>query len=225
MKPEVGGLSQRDQCRQLVRFIGVHGAVSVEQTMAGLGLSRPTAYRRVAWCIDAGLLQRLQILREGPSLLRATRRGLRFAGQSFPVALVPPGSVDHWLRCTETALQLAEEFGADRILSERELRQVEQGEERPTFSAQLGEYPNGVPRLHRPDLAIVGDGLPIVVEVELSRKAPKRLQAIIKGWRRAHWVSEVRYYCEPGRARAGVERAIEHTRADERVRVFEVFSP
>jgi hypothetical protein len=105
--------------RELVRFVGVHGAVAIEHVMAALGVGRTAAYRRVAVCIEGGLLERLGLLREEPSLLRATRAGLRYAGLGFGPAVVSPGSVDHWLRCATTALKLGDEFGAKRVLSAR----------------------------------------------------------------------------------------------------------
>ena len=208
--------------RELVRFVGVHGAVAMEHLMAALGIGRTAAYRRVAALIKAGLLERLCLLRGEPSLLRATRAGLRYAGLGFGVAVISPGSVDHWLRCVSMALLLGEEFGVERILSERELRLIERIEERAVFSAKVGELPSGAPSLHRPDLAIVGGEGPVAVEVELTPKAPRRLEGLIRAWRRASWVSEVRYYCEPGATRRGVERAVRKAHAEERIRVLEV---
>ncbi len=118
--------------------------------MAAMGVGRTASYRRVAACIERGLLDRLDLLRGEPSLLRATRDGLRYAGLGLPVAAVSPGSVDHWLRCASTSLRLSREFAPERILTERELRLVEQIEARPIASAQVGEMPDGRPRLHRP---------------------------------------------------------------------------
>jgi hypothetical protein len=97
--------------------------------MATMGVGRTAAYRRVGACVERGLLGRLGLLRGKPSLLRATRAGLRYAGLGLGVAVISPGSVEHWLRCASTSLLLAEEFGADRILTERELRLLERTEE------------------------------------------------------------------------------------------------
>ena len=194
----------------------------MEHVMAAFGIGRTAAYRRVALCVEAGLVERLDLLRDQPRVLRATSAGLRYAGLSLGVASISPGSASHWLRCASTALALREEFSAEAILSERELRLVERVEDRPIFSARTGELRSGAPRLHRPDLAIIAGELPIAVEVELTPKAPRRLEAIVKAWRRAHWVSEVRYYCAPGATRLAVERAVRKLHAEERVRVFPV---
>jgi hypothetical protein len=95
-----GGSMTRD--RELVRFVGRHGAVAMDHVMARMGVGRTAAYRRVGACMERGLLDRLDLLRGEPSLLRATRGGLRYAGLGLPVAAVSPGSVDHWLRCAST---------------------------------------------------------------------------------------------------------------------------
>ena len=210
--------------RELVRFVGRHGAVAIEHVMAAMGVGRTAAYRRVAACVERGLLERLDLLRAEPSLLRATREGLRYAGLGMSVAVVSPGSVGHWLRCASTALLLGEEFGPERILTERELRLHERIEGRPIASAKVGELPGGAPRLHRPDLAVLTDERPIAVEVELTPKAPHRLEQLIRAWRRASWIAEVRYLCAPGATRRAVERAVEKTRAEGRVRIEEVVS-
>ena len=212
----------RGRDRQLVGFIGRHGVVCIEHVMSALGVRRAQAYRRVAACIQRGLLERLDLLSDEPSLLRATRDGLRYAGLGLPLAMVSPGGVDHRLRCATTAQLLGERFGHDHILTERELLLAEQIEERLIASAKVGERPNGAPRLHCPDLVILTEDRPIAIEVELTPKAPYRLKAIIRGWRRANWVAEVHYHCAPGPTRRAVERAVAKMRAEERVRVMGV---
>ncbi len=222
--PRAGNNARPSRDRDLLRYIGRHGAVSIEHVMAALGVGRTAAYRRVAACVERGLLERLELLRFEPSLLRATAAGLRYAGLGFGAPVVSPGSVEHWLRCASVALWLGEEFGPNRILTERELRLAERIEGRPIASAKVGELPNGAPRLHRPDLAVLGSERPIAIEVELTPKAPQRLEQLIRAWRRASWVAEVRYLCAPGQTRRAVERAVQKTRASGRVRIEEVIS-
>jgi hypothetical protein len=60
---------------ELVSFIGRHGVVAIEHVMARLGVREAAAYRRVAACIERGLLERIELLRREPSLIRATRAG------------------------------------------------------------------------------------------------------------------------------------------------------
>jgi hypothetical protein len=285
--------------RRLVSYVGRHGAVSIAHVMATADLCQAAAYRRVAALIDAGLLERLDLLRGEPALIRATRSGLRYAGLGMAPAVVSPGSVDHWLRCATVALDLEALHGAHRILTARELICAERHEGRPIASAKLGELPNGAPRLHRPDLVVLPPGHPLVrlhndggvqqslapdgnqtrgtgeddgvfsarlgqrpadelrgtsptahartrnrgrditsdearapggaedmrvicVEVELTPKSPKRLREIIRGWRRASWIDEVHYLCEPGQTRRAVERAVEKLHAGDRIIIGQV---
>ena len=133
--------SARNRDSELVRFIGRHGAVAIEHVMASMGVGRTAAYRRVGVCVEAGLLERLDLIRGEPSLLRATKDGLRYAGLGLPLAVVSPGSLEHHLRCASTALWLGERHGHDRILTERELVLAERIEGRPIASAKLGELP------------------------------------------------------------------------------------
>jgi hypothetical protein len=208
--------------RRLVGFVGRHGVVAIGHVMAALGVGQAAAYRRVAACIERGLLQRLELLRAEPSLICPTAAGLRYAGLGLPVPTVTPGAVDHWFRCATTARLLGQEFGDDNVLTERELRLAERLEDRPIASARLGLLPSGHPRLHRPDLvAFAGSGV-IAIEVELTPKAPRRLLSIIRAWRGADHVAEVRYYCAPGPTRRAVEAAVAKTYAADRVRILEV---
>jgi len=219
---EVVPWRSRDQ--ELVRFVGRHGLVAMRHVMAALGVGRTAAYRRVAACIEAGLLERLDLLRSEPGLIRATRDGLRFAGLSFPVAAVSPGAVDHLLRCATAAQLAGKKFGDDSVLTERELRLAEQIEGRRIASAEVDESRAGRPRLHRPDLAVLTDSGTIAIEVELTPKAPARLQQLIRAWRRATVgsdLTEVHYLCAPGQTRRAVERAVENVRAEDQILIGE----
>jgi hypothetical protein len=140
---------------ELLRFVARCGVVSIDHVRAFLGVGRTAAYRRVAYLLEAGLLQRFGLLRDEPSLLCATRVGLRRSGTGLSPVVVSPGSVEHWLRCTSTALLLAERHGHQRVLTEREIALWERVEERPLASARVGVTPDGRRRLHRPDLAIL----------------------------------------------------------------------
>lgn len=207
---------------EIVRWVGRLGAVTLSQLRLRFGLGRTVGYRRVAACVDGGLLERVDLLRWQPSLIRATRRGLRLTGLPFSVAQVPPELVGHWTACGWVALALEREFGSEALRSEREIRVAERWHAQPLASAKLGENPDGSDRLHRPDLAVILEGRMIGIEVELTPKAPKRLEAIVKAWRRARWVSSIRYYVPEGGTRRGVERAVERMRAAERVDLYSV---
>lgn len=213
------GKGTRD--RELVRFVGRHGVVSVEHVMEAMGVGRTAAYRRVAACIEAGLLERLAVLRSEPSLLRATRDGLRYAGLGLSVALISPGAVRHSLTAASVAQRIERNRGADTLLTERELVLAEQIEGKAIASAEVGKMRGGRPRLHRPDLVVFKDGETIAVEIELTPKAPHRLDDLIRAWRRAVCVDKVHYLCEPGQTYRAVSRAVERVRAEWKVLVRE----
>lgn len=200
----------------IVDFIGRYGVVTIDHVVASLGLARRTAYRRTAACVEGRLLERFQFLNLEPSLLCATRRGLRYAGLALTPAKVSFASVDHRLRSASTAQLLAQEFDPSQILSERQLIHAERLAAKPLFSARLPKS-----RLHRPDLAVQTDDQTIAAEVELSPKNPRRLEAIMRAWKEATWITEVRYYVQPGPTRRGVERAIAKVDAADRIHLFE----
>ena len=213
--------SGQSRDRELVRYVGRHGVVRIGHVMKAMGAGRTVTYDRVAACVEAGLLERLELVRSEPGLLRATRDGLRYAGLGLPVAVISPGAVDHWLRCATTAQLLGKHYGHDRVLTEREIVLAETIEERPIAGAKVGELPSGAPRLHRPDLAVLTDEGTIAIEVELTPKSPRRLEGIVRAWRRANWVSEVHYLCAPGQTRRAVERAVAKVHAGDKVVIAE----
>lgn len=211
------GPAARD--REIVRWIGRLGAVSIDQVRERFGLRRTVAYRRIAACVEGGLLDRCQLLQGEPSLLRASARGLRYGGLSLPVARVNPELSRHWLACGWVAVRAGGEAG-EEIVSEREIRQLERTERRPLASATVGERPDGSLRLHRPDLALVGAARVVAIEVELTGKAPQRLEAIVRGWCRARCVDLIRYYAPAGAVTAGLRRAIERAHGEDRVEIL-----
>lgn len=213
----------KDRDRELVRLVGRHGVLTVEQAMRATGTGRTATYRRVAALIEAGLLERLDLLRSQPSLLHATRDGLRYAGLAMPVAKVSPGAVDHWLRCATVALGLGVRYGHDRVLTEREFVATEVLEGRSVVRAKLGGAGDGE-RFHRADIAVLVEEGVIAVEVELTPKAPRRLEELVRAWRRAVGageVAEVRYLCEPGQTHRLVERVVKRVQAERFIQIEE----
>lgn len=207
---------------QIVRWVARMGAVTLAHLRARFELGRTVAYRRIAACVAAGLLERVETLRGQPALIRATRRGLRFSGMRLRVAQVRPELVGHWIGCGDVALRLETEFGPRAVLSEREIRALERDEARPVASAVVGESPDGSQVLHRPDLAVSSDRHWVAVEIELTPKAPERLEGIVRAWRRARWVAGVRYYVSPGATSQGLARAVRATHSEARIEVLEI---
>jgi hypothetical protein len=209
-------LTQRDLA--VVEWIGRVGAATIDQVARRFGLSRTRAYVCVGRCVAMGLLERKRLLHHAPALLVATRDGLLGAGLPLPYARVSAALAKHHEACGLVAGWLAERYAARSVLSDRELRLEERRASRPIASAKVGELPNGEPRLHRPDFAVVGDRVE-AFEVELTPKAPGRLERLVRAWRRASYVSQITYLCGSAETRGAVERAITRTCSEERVRV------
>ncbi|HSK49150.1 MAG TPA: hypothetical protein VK889_01510 [Solirubrobacterales bacterium] len=205
--------------RELLIYVGRQGIVSVDHVMTAMAAGRSVTYERVARCIEMGLLERHEVLRTEPSVLRATADGLRYAGLGLPVPQISAGRIEHDLRCASVALKLAETVGLGLVIPEREIAFMEQHTGKPFASAEI-ESSSGRSASHRADLAVrVENGELHAVEVELTPKAPRRLEEIVRAWRRFRGVNRVVYFCREGKTYRGVERAIERTQAGESVLV------
>jgi hypothetical protein len=164
------------------------------------------------------LLQLRTLLHREPGLYVATAEGLRWQGlERLGVCRVGASGFVHAWEVAGAAVALQRGFPGRTVLSEREIRVLERDEGRPVASAKLAELPSGRAFLHRPDLAVVSPGEPVIaVEVELSPKAPRRLEEICRAWARARHV-EVVYYLAARAPARGLERAIARVRAGDRI--------
>ncbi len=210
--------------REIVSWVARLGAVSVEQIGRRFGVGRSVAYEQVRRLVEFGLLERTQTTIGDPTLISATRDGITYAGLELRRPAIRIGEVDHWLACADVAIELEHRYGADRLLTERELRFQAQLTGKPIGAAKLGETMNGYSRLHWPDLAVrVDEGL-VVYEVELTAKAKRRLEAIVRAWRRARdHVERCVYLCLPATpTQQLVEGAVRRVAAEDRVRVAEL---
>ena len=103
------------------------------------------------------------------------------------------------------------------MLSEREIMAAERLAEKRLYSARLLRDRGH----HRADLIRLGGEGPEAIEVELTLKAPARLDFLIRSWRLAIAERKVRgvlYCCSP-ETLAGVKRSIARVRAVGQVRV------
>lgn len=208
--------------RELVGWIARMGAVGIGHVRERFGVCRSVAYAIVARPVEAGLIERVATLPGDPTLLCATQQGIAYAGLGLAPAKVAPGQVDHWLSCADVALWAEKRWGKDSVTSERELRFQELAAGRPIGSAVVGELPGGRPMLHRPDLLLADNGRTMAIEVELTPKAPRRLEHIVRSWRRARHVDQVLYLVPAGPTQRALERAVATTHAQERVIVREL---
>jgi hypothetical protein len=212
---------QTERDAQIVSWLGRVGAASAEQVMARFGMGRSWAYRRLSFLVADGLLEHRQLLHRTPGLYLASAQGLRWTGlRRLGVYRLSPGAVHHATELASAAVALHRALPGWRLLSERELRVDENDRGQPIASAVVGEHPGGRAAFHRPDLALISAGERVLaVEVELSVKAPRRLQAICRGYARARHVDHT-YYLASRQPAGAVARAIAHTRAEDRITVL-----
>jgi hypothetical protein len=216
-----GGVVHTDRDQEIVRWIGGLGAAGAERVIERFAITRTRAYARLGKLTQAGLLELRPLLHGQPGLYVATAEGLRWQGlQRLGVYRVSPGGFVHAREVAAAAVALERGFPDRPLLSERQIRLQERDVGRPVASAKLAELPTGRAFLHRPDLALVSPVEPaIAVEVELTPKAPKRLEEICRAWARACHVEAVYYLAAPAPARA-LERAIARVRAGDRITVI-----
>ena len=215
-----GGRVRRE--REIVRWVSRLGAVSVGQIGSRFGVGRSVAYELVRRLVAAGLFERTQTLPSDPTLISATAAGITYAGLGLAPATIRIGEVDHWLACADVARELERRHGPECVLTDRELRFHEQLTGKPIASAKLGETRNGYWRLHYPDLAVVEGDTTTAYEVELTPKSQRRLDTILRAWRRARHVRNCVYLCPPGTVQEAVWRAIKRVHTEEQVRVFDL---
>jgi len=206
---------------EIVDWVGRIGAAGTQHIQARFQMGRSWAYHRLNQLTHDGLLEQRQLLHRQPGLYTATAEGLRWRGlQRLGVERISPGSFEHVWEVATVAVQLHQCLPGLTLLSDREIRDHETERGELVASARLGELPGGRAALHRPDLALVSNGGRVVsVEVELSVKAARRLQAICRGWARARHVHHVYYLATPAAAKA-VSRAVQQSRAGDRITVL-----
>jgi hypothetical protein len=206
---------------EIVSWIGRVGGAGAEHVMARFGMGRSWAYRRLSRLVRDRLLEHVMLLHRVPGLYVASREGLRWRGlERLGFFRVSPGGFAHASEVARVAAIVEPGLPCWRVLSDRELRVIEADDGRETGSVKVGELPGGGALLHRPDLALVSPtGKAIAVEVELSVKARRRLQAICRGYARARHLDRVYYLATPAAGRA-VERAVADVRAQDRITVL-----
>ncbi len=197
------------------------GAVTAEALAHLDDASVPSARARLRTATRRQLLARHRLLADRPALYTVTRAGTRAAGlRGFDPCRVSAGNSLHTIACANAAAALQRCYPEQRIVGERELRREERRCGAPVASVILRHIAGARPILHRPDLVLwpsaPGGESPIAVEVELTIKAPRRLEEICRAWARSRDVSGVLYLATPEVERP-LRRAIGRTHAAERV--------
>jgi hypothetical protein len=194
---------------EVLEFVARFGVVPREVVALWAGTGRAVTAARERRLREAGLVEGLPGVGDSGRLVLCTRDGLRavFRGE-LPVPRFSPGTVRHTAVAARVAVQL--ELAGQRVLSEREIFARARAEGKRIFSAPVSER-----RFHRPDLIRLGDPIE-AIEVELTAKAARRLDFILRAWRRSVITKQfghIRYLCSP-QALLPVKRSAERTKTD-----------
>ena len=213
--------SNASRRRELLAWAGTIGAVTAE-ALGEREQGAASARARLAAAERKGLMSVWRLVRDPPALYTVTRAGLRAGGvPDLEPACVSAAGAAHAAACCAAAVRLESAYPGYAVLGEPAIRAACRGAERPFACPRLrtgsGE------RTHRPDLVLVPKrgGLPIAVEVELTVKAPERLQAICRAWARERTVAGVLYIAPPEVQRA-LARAMTRTGASEKLLVLDL---
>ncbi len=178
---------------------------------------RSVTFARERRLRKAGLIEVHPSFGASTPLLVATPLSLRLCGRTeLRPPRFSPWTARHSMVVAQVAARL--ELAGERLLSEREIAAAEQMAGKRIYSAERSGHAR---RHHRPDLIRLGRA-PETIEVELTNKAPARLAALLREWRRAiarQKLARVIYLCSPETLRF-VERALKRIRAEDSGRLI-----
>jgi hypothetical protein len=208
-------ISKRDL--EVLEFIARFGVVPRSAVAIWAGTKRTVTITRERRLRETGLIEVSPGIGESDRLLVCTRLGLRVVGRTdLRLAQLSLQRIQHESVVASLAASL--ERAGDRTLSEREILARERAAGERVFSAALSHG-----RFHRADLLRVDRSSEKLeaVEVELTTKGARRLDELLRAWRRAvaeQRVTRVVYRCSPV-ARPYVDRAVERTRTSAAIAV------
>jgi hypothetical protein len=200
-------ISQRDL--EVLDLIARFGVLPRELVARWARTGRAVTAARERRLREAGLIDVRPGIGGSGRVVVCRPRGLRAAcREELGVPEPNPASFVHEVAAAHVAVGF--ELDGHRVLSEREIRAAERAEDKRIYSAQ-----DSWGRFHRPDLVLLGEQ-PEAIEVELTAKSARRLDAILRAWRRTvayRQFASVRYVCAR-RALPYVERSIKRTRVE-----------
>lgn len=198
------------------------GAVGADGLQLRLGVTAASARGLLAAAVRAGEMRVWRVADGVPPLYTLTPRGLRQSGRTgLAPGRVSPAGARHAAACCLAAAALERAFPGCEVLGEQSVRRLERDAGRPLASLRPERGASaGERRAHRPDLLLLADERqpPVAIEVELTVKAPARLEAICRAWARSRAVDGV-IYLATVETLSPLRRAVAAAAASERVAV------
>ncbi len=181
-------LTARDEL--ILRWVARQRLATANQVSRRFELSISTVYVRLGILAEHGLVEHRSLFHKQPGIFTATLDGIGLAGLPLRPWRVQLSSYHHDLALADICIELEHEFGADRVVTERELRA-----DRERLAVQFGEF-RGRPRYHYPDLVVEGcrDGRILSIELERSARPRRTLLSLLDAYLAARHVAGVRFY-------------------------------
>ncbi len=204
---------------ELLAFLAEHRVALVDQLATLTGRSDAGVRRRLRALAAAGLIAERRVLHRQPPAYLITRRGLRTLGSPLPLPRLNLQAYLHdlgagwlWLAARDGAFGALSEIHSERRLRSRDglPRGPDAG---PEHSERLGVRlfdlgPGGRECLHYPDLVLrTAAGQRVALELELTTKAPRRLEGILEAYAADPRIDAVIYVVGDRRLEARIRTA------------------
>ena len=164
---------------QLLTWLAEQYAASGDQLQPLLGCGSRTVQRTLARLRAHGLIETSRLLADQPLWITPTARGLRACGSGFGTWRPRVGLLAHVAAVNEVRLHVQGRDPDAEWVSERQLAKQRQDA-----------------REHLPDGVVITGGRSVAVEVELTLKSRRRVEAILDQLT-AHYEATV-YFCAAG---------------------------
>ena len=171
---------------EIVRWIGRHGIVTVEQVSTKFfvredgGQGNWAAYRRLRKLEELHLIRRDPTFWREPAVLRVTAAGARLAEIDVAPAHIVLAEVHHTLALVDLMEQLLAQNRGATMVSEREIRalrfrELGAGQRRPGY----GRIPDGILHLRNKKT--------VAVELDLTSKRQRDIERVITGYKQERY--------------------------------------
>lgn len=214
--PRASGPQVTSRDVEIVRWIGRHGIVTVEQVSRKFFAREDgsqgdwAAYRRLRKLEELHLIRRDPTFWREPAVLRATAAGARLADLDLAPAHIVLAEVHHTLALVDLMEQLLAQNRGATMVTEREIRALRFSElavkqRRPGF----GRIPDGI--LH------LGNKKTVAVELDLTSKRQRDIERVIRGYKEERY-DAVWWFARPAIA-GRIKEIVRANRVDDLIEV------